>query len=150
VALTELHEGLVSSPLQSVIEVIASSRGEPSRYGRVSGVSQNVHMDLAAPKPKLTVRAATVRGGPRVAKMVQHILEQGGKTRAVQSITTEPSVNSKGSVGVVIHQSKTREKQSTFHPSNKDNKPKLETNHDDNKTLTQILFWTTDDLAKLC
>jgi hypothetical protein len=37
VALTELHEGLVGSPLQSVIEVVAPSRCEPSRHGRVSG-----------------------------------------------------------------------------------------------------------------
>jgi hypothetical protein len=49
VALTELHEGLVGSPLQSVVEVITPSRGKPSHHGRVGGVSQNVHMDLAAP-----------------------------------------------------------------------------------------------------
>jgi hypothetical protein len=83
VMLTELREGLVGSPLQSVIEVIAPSRGEPSHQGWVSGVSQNVHMDLAVPKPELTVWTATVRGGPRVAKIVQHIPEQGGKTRVV-------------------------------------------------------------------
>jgi hypothetical protein len=47
--LTELREGLVGSPLQSVIEVITPSRGKPSRHGRVGGVSRNVHMDLAAP-----------------------------------------------------------------------------------------------------
>jgi hypothetical protein len=67
-------------------------------------------MDLAAPKPKLTVWVATVRGGPRVAKTVQHILEQGGKTGVVQPITTEPSTDSEGGVGVVVHLSKTREK----------------------------------------
>jgi hypothetical protein len=55
VVLTELHDGPVGGPLQSVIEVIAPSCGEPSRHGRVSGVSWNVHMDLAAPKPKLMV-----------------------------------------------------------------------------------------------
>jgi hypothetical protein len=70
VALTELHEGLMGSPLQSVIEVVAPSRGEPSRHGRVSGVSWNVHMDLVVPKPKLTVRATTVRGSPLIAKAV--------------------------------------------------------------------------------
>jgi hypothetical protein len=48
VALIELREGLVGSPLQSVVEVITSSRGKPSHHGRVGGVSQNVHMDLAA------------------------------------------------------------------------------------------------------
>jgi hypothetical protein len=49
VALTELREGLVGSPLQSVIEVIASSHAKPSHHSRVSGVGWNVHMDLAAP-----------------------------------------------------------------------------------------------------
>jgi hypothetical protein len=111
VALTELREGLVGSPLQSVIEVITPSRGKPSRHGQVGGVSQNVHMDLAAPQPELTVRTATVRGKPRVAEAVQHVPKQSGKSGAVQSVTTEPSVGSKGGVGVVIHLSKIREKQ---------------------------------------
>jgi hypothetical protein len=83
VTLTELREGLVGSSLQSVIEVITHSRGEPSRHGQVSGVSRDVHMDLVAPKPELMVRTTTVRGGPRVAKSVQHVMEQGGKTNAV-------------------------------------------------------------------
>jgi hypothetical protein len=60
VALTELREGLVGSPLQSVIEVLTPNRGEPSRHGRISGVSQNVHIDLAVPKPELTVWVTTV------------------------------------------------------------------------------------------
>jgi ATP adenylyltransferase/5',5'''-P-1,P-4-tetraphosphate phosphorylase II len=68
-------------------------------------------MDLVAPKPELMVQTAMVRGGPFVAKTVQHVPEQGGKTGAVQPITTEPSVSSEGGVGVVIHLSKTREKQ---------------------------------------
>jgi hypothetical protein len=51
VALTELREGLVGSPVRSVIEVITPSRGEPSRHGQVSGVSRDVHMDLAVPQP---------------------------------------------------------------------------------------------------
>jgi hypothetical protein len=51
VALTELREGPVGSPLQSVIEVVAPSRGKPSHHGRVSGVSRNIHMDLAVPSP---------------------------------------------------------------------------------------------------
>jgi hypothetical protein len=67
-------------------------------------------MDLVAPQPKLTVWAATVCGNPRAAKAVQQVPEQGGKTEAVQPITTEPSVSSEGGVGVVIHLSKTREK----------------------------------------
>jgi hypothetical protein len=40
---------------------------------------------------------------------VQHVPEQGGKPGAVQPITTEPSIGSKGDIGVVIHLSKTRE-----------------------------------------
>jgi hypothetical protein len=110
VALTELREGLVGSPLHSVIEVITPSRGKPSCHGRIGGVSQNVHMDLAAPQPELMARAAMARGEPHVAKAVQHVPEQGEKPRAVQSVTTEPSVGSKGGVGVVIHLLKTREK----------------------------------------
>jgi hypothetical protein len=36
-------------------------------------------MDLAAPQPKLTVRAGTVHGKIHVAEAVQHVPEQGGK-----------------------------------------------------------------------
>jgi hypothetical protein len=79
VALTELREGPVGSPIQSVVEVVTPSRGKPSRHGRVGGVSQNVHIDLAAPQPKLTVRTAMVCGEPCVAEAVQHVPEQGGK-----------------------------------------------------------------------
>jgi hypothetical protein len=110
VALTKLREGLVGSPLQSVVKVVTPSRGKPSHHGRVGGVSQNVHMDLVAPQPELTVRAAAIRRKPRVAEAVQHIPEQGGKPGAVQPVTTEPSVSYNGGVGVVIHLSKTREK----------------------------------------
>jgi hypothetical protein len=67
-------------------------------------------MDLVAPKPKLTVWTATVCAGPHVAKLVQHVPEQGGNTRAVQPITTEASVGSEGGVAVVVHLSKRREK----------------------------------------
>jgi hypothetical protein len=74
VALTELREDLVGSPLQSVIEVIISSRGKPSHHSRVSGVSRNVHMDLAAPQPELMVQTAMVCGNPHVAKAVQRVL----------------------------------------------------------------------------
>jgi hypothetical protein len=110
VVLTELREGLVGSPLKRVVEVVTPSRGKPSHHGWVSGVSRNVHMDLAAPQPELTVRAATVRGKSLVAEAVQHVLKQGGKPRAVQPVAMEPSVDSKGSVGVVVHMSKSREK----------------------------------------
>jgi hypothetical protein len=67
-------------------------------------------MDLVVPQPELTVRAAVIRGKPHVAEAVQHVSEQGGKPGAVQPITMEPSVSSKGVVGVVIHLSETREK----------------------------------------
>jgi hypothetical protein len=73
VALTELREGLVGSPLQSVVLVVTPSRGKLSRHGRVGGVSQNVHMNLATPQPVLKVWAAVVCGKPRVAKSVQHV-----------------------------------------------------------------------------
>jgi hypothetical protein len=118
--------GLVGRPLQSVVEVITPGRGKPSRHGRVGGVSQNVHMNLAAPQPELTVRTAMVRGKTRVAEAVQHVPKQVRKPGAVQPITTEPSVGSKGGVGVVIHLSKKERNESTFHPSNRGNKPKLQ------------------------
>jgi hypothetical protein len=78
VVLTELREGLVGSPLQSVVEVITPSRGKPSRHGWVGGVSWKVHMDLAAPHPELTVWAAAIRGKSRVAEAVQHVWSRVG------------------------------------------------------------------------
>jgi hypothetical protein len=110
VALTKLREGLVGIPLQSVIEVIARSRGEPSCHARVRGVSRDVHMDLTASTPELMVWMVTIHGGPRIAKAVQHVPEQGREARTVQPIATKPSVGSEGDVGVVIHLSKTMEK----------------------------------------
>jgi hypothetical protein len=141
----------VGSPLQSVIEVVTPSRGKPSCHGRVDGVSQNVHMDLAAPQPELMVRATVMHGKPRVAEAVQHVPEQGGKLGAVQPITMEPSVGSKGGVGVSIHLSETREKRiniSSIEHRQQTKTPKI--NHNDSKTLTQILFSTNNDPAKLC
>jgi hypothetical protein len=70
VALIKLRDGLVGSPLQSVVEVIARSRGELGRHARVEGVSRDVHVDLAKSMPELMVRAVTVRGSPSVAEMV--------------------------------------------------------------------------------
>jgi hypothetical protein len=141
VALTELREGLVGSPLQRVIEVVTPSRRKASRHCWVGGVSRNVHMALAAPQPELTIRMATVRGKPRVAEAVQHVLKQGGKPGAVQPVTTEPSVGSKGGVGVVIHLSKTKEKQINISSiEQRQQTQNFKINHDDNKTLTQILF----------
>jgi hypothetical protein len=67
-------------------------------------------MDLAVPQPELMVRAITIRGNPRVVKVVQHIPEQGWKTGTMQPVTTELSIGSEGGVGVVVHLSKTREK----------------------------------------
>jgi hypothetical protein len=95
VVLTELREGLVGSPLQSVVEVVTPSHGKPSRHGWVGGVSRNVHMDLAVPQPELTIRTATVCGIPRVAEAVQHVPKQGVKPGAVQPVTTEPSVGTR-------------------------------------------------------
>jgi hypothetical protein len=75
VALTELCESLVGSPLQSVVEVIVGGRGEPCRHAWVGGVSRDVYVDLAASMLELMVRAATVHGSPRVAETVKHIPE---------------------------------------------------------------------------
>jgi hypothetical protein len=141
VALRERREGLVSSPLQSVVEVVTPSRGKPSRHGWVSGVSRNVQMDLAVLQPELTVWTATVREKTSVAEAAQHVPKQGGKPGAVQPVTTEPSVDSKGGIWVVIHLSKTREKRiniSSIEQRQQTKTPKI--NHDDSKTLTQILF----------
>jgi hypothetical protein len=110
VALTELHEGLMGSSLQSVIEIVAPSHGEPSRHGQVSGMSRGVHVDLAAPMPELTIRATAVRRSPHVAKAVQHVPEQDGKIEVMQLIATEPSINAEDGVGALVHLSKTKEK----------------------------------------
>jgi hypothetical protein len=110
VVLTKIREGLVGSPLQSVIEVIACSRGEPSRHARVRGVSRDIHVDLTASMPELMVWAATLHGSPHVTKMVRHVPEQGRETGTVQPVAMKPSVGSKGGVGVVVHLSKTKEK----------------------------------------
>jgi hypothetical protein len=69
----KLCEGLVGSPLQSVVEVVPPNRGKPSHHGQVGGVSRNVHMDLSAPQPELTVWMVMVHGKPRVAEAVQHV-----------------------------------------------------------------------------
>jgi hypothetical protein len=101
-------------------------------------------MDLAAPQPELTVWAATICGKARVAEAVQHVPKQGRKPGAVQPVKTEPSVGSKGGVGVVVHLLKTREKRiniSSIEQRQQTKTPKL--NHDDSKTLTPILFPAT-------
>jgi hypothetical protein len=48
VALTKLCEGLVGSPLQGVVEVIADGRGELGRHAWVRRVSRGVQVDLIA------------------------------------------------------------------------------------------------------
>jgi hypothetical protein len=73
--LTKLCEGLVGSPLQSVIEVVTPSHGKPSHHGRVGRVCWNVHMDLVAPQPELTVWVAMVHGKTLIAEAVQHVPE---------------------------------------------------------------------------
>jgi hypothetical protein len=148
VALIELREGLVGNPLQGVIEVVAGGRGEPGCHARVRRVGRDVHVDLAASTPELTVWAAMVCGSLCVTKTVEHVPEQGRKVETVQPVTTEPSVGPEGGVGVVVHLLKTRKNESTFHPLNRDIKPELKRNHHDN-TSTQILLLTGDNLTKL-
>jgi hypothetical protein len=101
VALKELCESPVGSPLQSVIKVVIGGRGEPGRHAQVRRVSGDVHVDLTA---------STVRWSPLVAEMVEHVPEQGRKTRTLQPVTTEPSIGPEGHIGVVVHLSKTRKK----------------------------------------
>jgi hypothetical protein len=149
VALTELHEGLVGSPLQSVVEVVPLSHGKPSGHGQVGGVSRNAHMDHAAPQPELMVQTTAICRTTHVAEAVQHVLEQGGKPGAVQPITTEPSVGSKGGVGVVIHLSKQGGNESTFHPSNRDNKPKLQNKPQRQQNVNSDSVFSNDNLVKL-
>jgi hypothetical protein len=122
----------VGSPLEGVIEVIADGRGEPGRHAWVRRVSRDIHVDLTASTPELTVRMNTVRGSPHVADTVEHIPEQGQKAGTVQPVATEPSIGLEGDIGVVIHLSKTRKNESTFHPLNRDIKPVLKRNHHDN------------------
>jgi hypothetical protein len=110
VALTELWEGLVGSPLQSVIEVIARSHGELGHHAWVRAVSRDVRMDLTVSMPEITVRAAMVRGSLRVAETVELIPEQSQKAGTVQPIVTKTSVGPEGGIRVVIHLLKTRKK----------------------------------------
>jgi hypothetical protein len=91
-----------------------------------------------------------VRGKPRVAEAVQHVLKQGGKPSAVQPITTEPSIGSKGGVGVVIHLSKQGRNESTFHPSNKGNKSKLQNKPRRQQNVNSDSVFSNFNLAKLC
>jgi hypothetical protein len=46
----------------------ASGRGEPGHHARVRRVSQDIHVDLVASVPELTVQATMVRGSPRVGR----------------------------------------------------------------------------------
>jgi hypothetical protein len=72
-------------------------------------------------QPELTVQTVTLSGSPRVAKAVQHVLEQHRETGTVQPIAMKPSVGSDDGIGVVVHLSKIRRNGSTFHPSDKGN-----------------------------
>jgi hypothetical protein len=108
--LTELREDLVGSPLYGVVEVVTDGRGEPGHHAQVGRVSQDVHVDLIASMPKLTVWVTTVRGSPRVTKMVKHVSEHGRTAGTVHDITMEPSIGPEGGVGVVIHLSTTKKK----------------------------------------
>jgi hypothetical protein len=110
VALIEFREGLVGSPLQGVIEVKVGGCGEPGHHARVGRVSRDVHVDLKASTPKLTVWVTMVCGSPGVAEMVKHVWEQGQKAETVQPIAAETSVGPEGGIGVVVHLSTTRKK----------------------------------------
>jgi hypothetical protein len=57
------------------------------------------------------IRVAMVCRSLRVAKTVEHVPEQSRKDGMVQPIATKPSIGPEGGVGVVIHLSKTREKE---------------------------------------
>jgi hypothetical protein len=74
-------------------------------------VSQDIHVGLAASTLELMVRATTVRGSPHVPKTLQYVSEQGQKSGTVQPIAMVPSVSFEGGIGVVVHLSKTKEKQ---------------------------------------
>jgi hypothetical protein len=116
----------MGSPLQSVVEVVADSHGEPGRHARVRGVSQDVHVDLTASTPELMVWVATVRGSPRMAKMLEHVPEQSWNAGTVQPITTEPSIGPEGGVGVVIHLSKTGKKRINISSVEQRKQPKIQ------------------------
>jgi hypothetical protein len=111
VVLTEIREGLLGNPLQSVIEVVTGSCGDPCHHAWVGGVSWDVHVDLATSMPELTIRVAMVCRSLRVAETVEHVPEQSRKDGMVHPIATKPSVGPEGGIGVVIHLSKTREKE---------------------------------------
>jgi hypothetical protein len=69
--------------------------------------------------------------------MVQHVPQQGGKAETVQPVITEPSISTKGGVGVVVHLSKQRRNRSHFiHRIETTTKLNINVN---NKHLTQIL-----------
>jgi hypothetical protein len=106
-------------------------------------------MDLAAPQSELTVQTTVIRGTTLVAEAVQHVSEQGKKLGAVQPVTTEPSIGSKGGVGVVIHLSKQGGNESTFHLSNRDNKPKLQNKPRRQQNVNSDSVFSKDNLAKL-
>jgi hypothetical protein len=90
-------------------------------------------MDLAAHQPELMVRVAVTRWKPRVAKAVQNIPEQGGKPGAVHPVTTEPSIGSKGGIGVVIHQSENGRNDQHFIHRIETTNQNSKVNHDDSK-----------------
>jgi hypothetical protein len=133
VTLTELRESLVGRPLQSVVKVVASSRGKPSRHSQISGV-----------------RVAMVRGNPYVAKVVQHVPDEGGKTGVVQPVTTKPSVGSQGGVGVVVHLSKIREKRINLSSIEQRQQTKTPNKPRRQQTVNSDSVLTHDDLAQLC
>jgi hypothetical protein len=90
-----------------------------------------------------------VRGSPRVAKTVKHILKQGRKAQMVQPVPTEPSVGPEGAIRVVIHLSKTRKKQIIISSTEQIQQTRTQKKPRHNNTSTQILIQTDDGLTKL-
>jgi hypothetical protein len=107
-------------------------------------------MDHATPQPELMAQTATVHRNPCVAKAVQHVLEQGGKTKAVQPVTTEPSIGSEGGVGVVVHLSKIREKRINISFIEQRQQTKTPNKSPRQQNVNSDSVSTNDDLAKLC
>jgi hypothetical protein len=81
VALTEHREGLVGNPLQSVIEVVACSRGELGCHARVGGVSRDVHVDLTTSMPNSRYGRPRYAGVPVWSKWCSTSRSKVGKPR---------------------------------------------------------------------
>jgi hypothetical protein len=77
---------LVCDHFQCVAHLMPSGRSGPSHPARLLGVDQNVNADLATSKLELVKNTIVVVGLLHVAKTLQHIPQQAGKSWAVQSV----------------------------------------------------------------